>query len=58
MIAVLTPLSLDLKWVNGLAVLKVESGRMIAYLPVYELLEDAMREHPDSEYMEIKRQRK
>ena len=33
---------------------KVETGKLIGWIPVYETLEDAMEEFPDSRYAEIK----
>ena len=35
--------------------ISIDTGKMIGFLPVYETLEDAKTEYPDSDYMEIRK---
>ncbi len=35
--------------------IKVDKGKMVGYLPVYETKEDALADYPDAKLMEIRR---
>jgi len=34
--------------------ISIDAGKMVGFLPVYETLEDAKEEYPNSDYMEIR----
>ena len=44
----------ELEPINCPFPVKVETGKLKGYLPVYETLEDAMEEYPESVYLPIR----